>query len=388
MVTTRSTPIPGQSRAQRTTNNGNAMTDQDTSTIREAPEPSDISERQSPLLSREDYEAMQRRIAELEQIKHNNDMLQKLSETVERMQRALDAQNKSTTSPTRTTPDETTTRSAPPRTPAEDDDLEPLTRNDDSSDADTKSVPKVPFTAGFQFKNMHDYTKFVNSMTVHFEQHHRYYAKEHRKVQAAVPLLADKTLGQWIRHRESLPAKQTWEQLTQFLLKQVNDPKTLARRALQKYTDARQLEAQTVADFAAYLEQWESQLSISYTDEQRKAQLWTKLRPNIQSEILTRQIAEDISYTGYVDEATAIERELTERNERKGYTPRRADTSARGGYQGRGRGLGPRKRSFYDRKEQNPREGRSTFKCYNCGGEGHIAAKCPKRVKHDAEPKN
>jgi len=160
---------------------------------------------------------------------------------------------------------------------------------------------------------MKEYNAFTTRMENHFMRHANWFSTDEAKVLDGAGCLNDDLLLKWTQHVKNLGnARQTWDDFTDYLLRQINDPKNLTRRTHQRFTDARQKPHQTVRDLAAYMAQLEALLPETYSETQRKENLRTRVLPEIRSESL-RYTDESKTYDGFVAHLAMIEEEMPAR---------------------------------------------------------------------------
>ncbi|OBT82230.1 hypothetical protein VE02_09409 [Pseudogymnoascus sp. 03VT05] len=99
--------------------------------------------------------------------------------------------------------------------------------------------------------------------------------------------------AKWERHerREGL-GNTSWAEFKEWIVDSIINPLNWTFDAITSYNEAKQGEAQTAEDFAAYLNTLELKLRID-DDELRKNTLYGKLREEVRREILHR---DDIPY--------------------------------------------------------------------------------------------
>jgi len=158
---------------------------------------------------------------------------------------------------------------------------------------------------------MHEYDVFIMRMENHFKRHAWYFAdNDVEQVSAAVTELTNINLRLWGNHSKNLPEdRTTWEELKVFLMRLTRDPEELQRDALQRYNDAKQLQRQSVREFDLYLQQWESRLPYTYSEQQRKDHLRSKVLLAIRREAIKYQ-EEPASYEDFIQHLSAIEHKL------------------------------------------------------------------------------
>ena len=121
----------------------------------------------------------------------------------------------------------------------------------------------------------------MNRLEAHFRKYRWYYGKEQNKVACAVPYLQGNTLNRWAEYTSQWTVDRAWAEFRDFCLRKVNDPSNLQREAIFNYFERKQLDHQSVRDFAIYLAQWERLLPHTLIAEQQKAALWAKVAQSV-----------------------------------------------------------------------------------------------------------
>ena len=86
----------------------------------------------------------------------------------------------------------------------------------------------------------------------------------------------------------------TWKAHASFLLNLIINPTNDVLHLNQLYHDARQSPNQSVSEFAAYVDQIESQLP-PYTEEQRWMHLFAKLRPDLRIALTYQELPDNLN---------------------------------------------------------------------------------------------
>ena len=197
--------------------------------------------------------------------------------------------------------------------------------------------------------------------------------------------LNDNILLRWSQHADGLEATPTWAKFEDFLLRQINDPKLLIRRAQQKFTDAKQRPQHTVREFASFLAQQEALLPEQYSERQRKENLRTRVLPEIRSEVL-RYPNEPESYEAFIAHLAVVEEEMPERRKTLQQKRKAPDDKKSNKDSDRkpDKGRGPQSsnpQSTSQAKNDEPFNG----ECNYCHKWGHRAKVCRKRIADEAK---
>jgi hypothetical protein len=249
-----------------------------------------------------------------------------------------------------------------------------------SESMQSERPPSKPATeTKYQGKTMREFSTFVARMEYHFRRYDNYFVTDERKVAEAVGQLSDALLLKWAQHEKDLSGVQpTWREFHEFFLYLINDPVNLLRQASQKYTDARQMPHQSVRDFAAYLAQWEAQLSEPYTEGQRKEHLRTRVLEEVRREAL-KYPKEPDTYDSFISHLNTIEDSILSRRAaiRRGssnqqdhsHTPRQW-----------GANQGSRSSSAHSAADSRMTKPGSSMRCHYCDKIGHKREDCRKRA--------
>ncbi|BDD56272.1 hypothetical protein MAP00_001745 [Monascus purpureus] len=174
---------------------------------------------------------------------------------------------------------------------------------------DDRTPPNPVNMAIFTGKTIGEYNDFINQLEAHFNKYEHYYSVEKRKVALAVSYLHKSVLYHWVEYTHGWAIQRSWKEFLEFCLHWINDHRNLQKDAAQKFFDARQLEHQSVRDFAAYLAIWERQMKTQLSEELRQEYLRTRVLPRIRSEAL-KYPQEPETYEAYVSYLQTIEDQL------------------------------------------------------------------------------
>ena len=134
---------------------------------------------------------------------------------------------------------------------------------------------KLTMNTLYEKKNMKKYDMFKLQLQNHFCKYHIYFTTDDLKIVKTVDCLSDNVLLKWSQYTESLENSSEWNQLENFLLWQINDPKLLIQQAQQKIINTKQWLHQSIWEFTAYLTLQEALLPEQYSERQQKKNLWT-----------------------------------------------------------------------------------------------------------------
>ncbi|KAL1971883.1 hypothetical protein VTN31DRAFT_1971 [Thermomyces dupontii] len=262
---------------------------------------------------------------------------------------------------------------------------------------DSKKAPPPADVEPLKAKaTIREYTTFVRRFEIHFRKYDYWYddhsEAERHKIDAILEKLDDKFLALWEIHEKDMQSRQySYREFLDWLQGLIRPPELLRQDANQKYNDAKQLPNQTVAEFAAYLAQWEGQLDAEYIEKQRINHLRAKVLPAIRNELDKYPNAPE-TYDAYVSYLQMIEERIPSRRDalRAGRT--RRDRGQKTGTAQQSRASDPRagERREAPQGESSQRKpekqgGDSENYCYVCKKKGHPPERCPEKSKERPE---
>ncbi|CRG88523.1 Retrotransposable element Tf2 155 kDa protein type 3 [Talaromyces islandicus] len=294
---------------------------------------------------------------------------------------------------------------------------EPRTENPiNSSHAEkrprTDTIPAEKRPSRFKLKDLYggktltELETFIGRAESWFDRYPEWYNQyPHHKVgEASDNLNSKQFLNFNIYRKEREPEQITWEDFKAHLRRLFHDPELLRIAATRDHNDARQLEGQSVWEFARYLRTLEDQMDMQYTEEQRMKLLMVKVLRPIQDES-QKYSEKPRTYEGTVQFLQKLEDAMPERqkirnarrrdgqssngNEHRAVTNHRragARTPAdkRGKYNqfprrdeitaGRSSGENPK-----GRERGRPRSDQTRLTCNYCGKVGHWEKECYKK---------
>ena len=235
----------------------------------------------------------------------------------------------------------------------------------------------------------------------------RYFTNETKEVYWAVTFLDGDPADAWGRYeRETRDVNNgvyTWKEFETFLRDMQADPMNRLITTIQKYEDARQQERQTAQNFSLYLEELEALLP-PYSEQQRTSHLFTKLRPSLKNEILSKG---NIPSTRRELLAVAQRFEGMVKVDQK-YQPNSYNSSQSTSYKGRHESTSTTNKSPNQQQEAKPNynrphqshpnkgpnlsesnrtpvgdEHKKGVECYNCHKKGHYKRECNSRTQSE-----
>jgi hypothetical protein len=253
---------------------------------------------------------------------------------------------------------------------------------------------------------------FESELRYHFMENQWYYTgpeADKRKIITAVKAFGEDMRTRWDQEvNDGADIDQmTWHDFDNFLVRQINSPELLRKKANRIYATLTQRENQSVTQFNIALRNWESQLSIEYTEEQRKAHLMARVLESIEQKSNGWQEPMNSSYDAFVTWLQGVEDSMPER-QRAIRGPRhdpsssssnggRAPNSENGpgtrgrpnqrGSRGTSRGRSthrfqPYSRESYRKNSDNPNDitppdaTKGELTCSHCGLKGHSKDRC------------
>ncbi|QKX57712.1 uncharacterized protein TRUGW13939_11567 [Talaromyces rugulosus] len=135
-------------------------------------------------------------------------------------------------------------------------------------------------------KSLTELETFIGRAESWFGRYPEWYSQyPHHKVGEASDNLSSKQFLNFNMYRkEKEPEPITWEDFKAHLRRLFHDPELLRIAATRDHNDARQLEGQSVWEFARYLRTLEDQMDMQYSEEQRMKLLMVKVLRPIQDE--------------------------------------------------------------------------------------------------------
>ncbi|KAL2001072.1 hypothetical protein VTN02DRAFT_2262 [Thermoascus thermophilus] len=155
----------------------------------------------------------------------------------------------------------------------------------------THGPPEVPVKEYYRGRNLHEYDAFLIRLKNHFRIHQWWYDAadpDQRRIDAAISVFDDAHILLWDAHVEVIGGigQTSWPEFKAWLEGLIQHPELLRQEAGVQYAQARQLEGQSVREFAASLRPWERRLAhlLSFTDEHRIAHLEARVLPIVREE--------------------------------------------------------------------------------------------------------
>ena len=164
--------------------------------------------------------------------------------------------------------------------------VKPRRRQRDDPESPKPHIPKLrPQKLKEYFgKTVREHREWTRDAQTAFRQAEAYFPNEGSKILFAMGFLRGDPKEMWHNYEETHPVHTlTWDDFKTFLLNRIENPVNRGLEAVQRYEDAHQLQSQTVQQFNAYLKGVKAQLSSPYTEPQRVAQFFAKIRPELQS---------------------------------------------------------------------------------------------------------
>ena len=255
-------------------------------------------------------------------------------------------------------------------------------------------------------KSLTELETFIGRAESWFDRYPEWYSQyPHHKVGEASDNLSSKQFLNFnIYRKEKEPEQVTWEDFKAHLRRLFNDPELLRIAATRDHSNARQLESQSVWEFARYLRTLEDQMDMQYTEEQRMKLLMVKVLRPIQDEA-QKYPEKPRTYEGTVQFLQKLEDAMPERQRAK--NTRRRDGQGSDGHEYRAapnhrrtRGKSPAERrgrhNQFPRRDgttagksggENPkgkerggsRSDQTRSTCNYCGKVGHWEKECYKK---------
>lgn len=249
---------------------------------------------------------------------------------------------------------------------------------------------------------------FESELKYHFMENQWYYTgpeADKRKIITAVKAFGEDMRTRWdqeINDGADIDTM-TWHDFDNFLVRQINSPELLRKKANRVYATLTQRENQSVTQFNIALRNWESQLSVEYTEEQRKAHLMARVLESIEKKSNGWHEPANPSYDAYVTWLQGVEDSMPERQRairgprtepnNGSRTPNSENgTSTRGrpnhrGNRGTSRGRSTHRFQPYSRDSHQkgadstngatpPNPNSIDLTCSNCGKKGHTKDRC------------
>lgn len=159
---------------------------------------------------------------------------------------------------------------------------------------------------------------FESELKYHFMENPWYYTgpeADKRKIITAVKAFGEDMRARWDQEVNDGADidEMTWNDFDNFLIRQINSPELLRKKANRVYATLTQRENQSVTQFNIALRNWESQLSIEYTEEQRKAHLMARVLESIEKKSNGWHEPTNPSYDAYVTWLQGVEDSMPER---------------------------------------------------------------------------
>jgi hypothetical protein len=250
----------------------------------------------------------------------------------------------------------------------------PASRANGSEDERPIQPEKLPKYTG---KSVREHRNWVQTAEVAFRLQGASMESDERRILFASQYLDGEPRDAWFARESTMNVDTlTWEEFTQFLLNLIEDPVNRLLSDAQTLQDAYQRPNQTARAFDTFLSNIESRFTEQYTEEQRRMNYFTKLRPELRGALLNYQ---DLPATrqGIVELATRLENNQGNAGRKPRSRPHEGEQTY------------PNKRARLDDRSSPPphRQGANrappmrphAITCYNCQEKGHKAAECPKK---------